>query len=135
MINSAQVEYHGQLEDLETSEAAGSFAGNEFREVETPAKNSFEGNDLARIKSGDHLFVEDESLIRSVPILEVGKSAKISKKRSEGVEPRTAAKSAATRDHLAEVDRQYFGAMSSDGPRIENGSKMFLFSIRFLLLI
>ena len=115
----SQVEYHGQQDDLEQSASKSVETVESFREIEAPASKSFDRNtDLASIEAGDHLFFEDLSFFKPVKLLRVGpeKKSKINSKTtsdSENFEPPKTTKSDSVQDYLTEIDRQYFGTVTS----------------------
>ena len=127
-----QLEYHGQQDDLEQSEPKNVERVDTYREIEVSSKSV--GNvDLVSIEAGDHLFFEDLSLFKPVKLLLVGSDKKSNSHKVEdknidstnfetptvtrsdltNFETSKIPKSDSVQDYLTEIDRQYFGAVTS----------------------
>jgi hypothetical protein len=111
-----QLEYHGQLEDIEKSDPEKNEDDDSgFREVAAASKGDAKTDStVIHLESGDHLFFED--LNRLKPVQRFGAPARTNSMRLE--DPDSASATAdSVNDYLAEIDRQYFGTLASDGSK------------------
>jgi hypothetical protein len=104
------------MEDLEQQDRD-NFASDEnvYREVtSTTSTPPSPADSIVKIKSGDHLFLEDESLFKPVPSLKSkqGLTDRFSPPAPEEKREARPEKESAdsVKDYLAEIDEQYFGS-------------------------
>lgn len=110
--------YHGQQDDLDAEERRD--PEDNFQtsgEIMTSGKSR--DRSLEMTESGDHLFFEDLNLFNKVKALDIVPGSKKNKKANEvkkvnvpGVPDRNE-ENVAFKNHLTEIDQQYFGTLSN----------------------